>query len=274
MTRTFRILAHEITVLTDDASVFERLDDIAVNADDCIAPLCVLSVELKRVGQALQLLHDGRVIAQSDDMEIALRYLHIYINDLVFRHMEEHLRLHAGAGTYNGRLFLVTGDRGAGKTTLLLQLMFDGADIHCDENVLLREGRIQTFPRKLYVKAGTLDCLPRMAAICARKRSYPGFYGGRFYFFDPTEAGLKWYSRNRPPDAIFHLVPDFGKKPELKECPKIDMARCLLFQSLNIAETPGPQIAYICRMLNGCRCYSLRVGDPAQTSATVKKALE
>ena len=79
-----------------------------------------------------------------------------------------------------------------------------------------------------------------MAAICARKRSYPGFYGGRFYFFDPTEAGLKWYSRNRPPDAIFHLVPDFGKKPELKECPKIDMARCLLFQSLNIAETPGP----------------------------------
>ena len=101
-------------------------------------------------------------------------------------------------------VFSVTGDRNAGKTTLLLKMMLDGAEMHCDETVLLHDGLIQTFPRKFYIKEETLQHLPRIREICAAKRSYPAFFGwGPFLFCGPDGSGPALAKRGSTPLGHF-----------------------------------------------------------------------
>jgi|GEM_PF-2955299 len=273
MNRTFSILGDQVVIETDQPDWLERLNDIAVQAHDPRPRNRTITLRLAKSDGFVHIVHEGQIIAQETDLEAAIRMLHLLINKLVLEPQTEVLKIHAAAGTWQGRFFLVTGDRGAGKTTLLLKMMLDGAEMHCDETVLLRDGRIQTFPRKFYIKTGTLPCLPRVAAICATKRAYPGFYGGRFYFADPTDFGLPWRSRTERPWAVFHLTPAFEQAPLLQPCAKVEMAKQLMLQTVNLAGDLGRHVAQVCRLLETCRCYSLRVGGLDATAALLQKTL-
>ncbi|MCX6998675.1 MAG: hypothetical protein NTV49_16745, partial [Kiritimatiellaeota bacterium] len=232
-----------------------------------------LTLRLTAVAVGYGITYEGQLLSQASDPEELIRTLHLIINQLVLDPQQDVLRIHAGAGTWQNRFFIATGNRGAGKTTLLLKLMLDGAEVHCDETVLLRDGQVQTFPRKFYVKSGALRCLPRIAGVCAGKRSYPGFFGGRLYFADPTDWHKPWRSRRGRPKAIFHLTPAFDQPPHVQPCPKVNMAQHLLCQTLNAADNFGGNIAQICRLVDACPCYSLRVGPLAATATLVRKTL-
>ncbi len=273
MNRTFSILGQQVVVETDQPEVGERLDDIAVRADDALSSDRTLALRVVQADGFLCILHEGRILAQETDLDAAIRMLHLLINQLVLEPQSEALKLHAAAGTWAGRFFMVTGDRGAGKTTLLLKLMLDGAEMHCDETVLLRDGLLQTFPRKFYIKTGTLACLPRVAAVCAAKHAYPGFYGKQLYFADPTDFGLPWRSRAGRPWAVFHLTPAFDQAPLIKPCAKVEMAKQLMMQTLQLTGDLGRHVAQVCRLVASCKCYSLRVGGLDATAALLKKTL-
>jgi hypothetical protein len=273
MKRSFSVLDHEVTVTTDRPDWLERLDDIAVRADDPQPIRRTLHLRLRQGPDGILIEHEGQVCAQGEGLDLAIRALHLQINQLVLEPQREVLKLHAAAGTWRGRFFMVTGDRGAGKTTLLLKMMLDGAEMHCDETVLLHDGLLQTFPRKFYVKTGTLKCLPRVAAVCATKRAYPGFFGKQLYFADPTDFGLPWRSRAARPWAVFHLTPAFKKPPVMQPCPKVEMAKQLMMQTVNLAGDLGRHVAHVCRLVGTCRCYSLRVGGLEATAALLKKTL-
>lgn len=273
MQRAFRLLDHRVIVTTNRPAWLERLDDIIVRAAELHPVRRTVRLRLVQGADGICIEHAGRCCAQAGDLDLAIRALHLQINQLVLEAQREALKLHAAAGTWQGRFFMVTGDRGAGKTTLLLQMLLDGAEMHCDETVLLRDGRLQTFPRKFYVKTGTLKCLPRVAAVCATKHVYPGFYGHRFYFADPTDFGLPWRSRNAQPWAVFHLTPAFDRPPQLRPCAKVTMAKQLMLHTLNLAGDLGQQLAQVCRLVDTCRCYSLRVGGLAASAALLKKTL-
>jgi len=270
---TFYILGQQVVVETDQPEVGDRLDDIAVQADDTMSSDRTLALRVVQADGFLRILHEGRILAQETDLDAAIRVLHLLINQLVLERQAEALKLHAAAGTWAGRFFMVTGDRGAGKTTLLLKLMLDGAEVHCDETVLLRDGQLQTFPRKFYIKTGTLACLPRVAAVCATKHAYPGFYGKQLYFADPTDFGLPWRSRAGRPWAVVHLTPAFDQVPLIKPCAKVEMAKQLMMQTLNLASDLGRHVAQVCQLVANCKCYSLRVGGLDATAALLKKAL-
>ena len=273
MQRTFSVLDHKVIVTTDQPDWLERLDDIVVRADDPQPVRRTLRLSLVRGADGIRIEHAGRLCAQAEDIDLAIRVLHLQINQLVLEPQAEAQKLHAAAGTWAGRFFMVTGDRGAGKTTLLLKTMLEGAEMHCDETVLLRDGLLQTFPRKFYIKAGTLACLPRVAAVCATKRVYPGFYGKQFYFADPTDFGLPWRSRVDRPWAVFHLTPVFDQAPLVQPCAKVEMAKQLMLQTLHLAGGLGRQAAQVCRLVENCKCYSLRVGGLDATAALLKKTL-
>ena len=273
MQRTFSILDCRVVVEADRPDLLQRLDDIVVQAENSPPPSRAITLRLAAPDGAIRIEHDGRLLAQETDPALAIRTLHLLINQLVLEPQRDVLKLHAAAGTWQGRFFLATGDRGAGKTTLLLKMMFDGAEMHCDETVLLRDGLLQTFPRKFYIKDGTLQCLPRTAEVCAAKRSYPGFFSGRLYFADPTDFGRPWRSRQDRPWAIFNLTPAFDQPPCVQPCPKVDMAKYLLLQTINLSGNFGGHVAQVCRFLETCRCYSLRVGGLDATARLLQETL-
>ena len=273
MQRSFSILDHRVIVETDQPDLFERLDDIVVVTHDTIQLRREINLRLLRADGFIRIEYRGQIRAQETDPAAAIRMLHLLINQFVLEPQSETLKLHAAAGTWQGRFFFVTGNRGAGKTTLLVKMMLDGAEMHCDETVLMLDGQIQTYPRKFYIKDSSLQCLPRVKEVCATKRSYPGFFGGRLFFADPTDFGLPWHNRTGQPQAIFHLTPAFDQPPWLEPCPKVDMAKYLLLQTQNMAGDLGQHIARLCRLLENCRCYSLRVGALDATADLLKKTL-
>ena len=203
MQRSFRLLRNHVVIETDEPALLDRLDDIVVRTEDRLPVSEEISFRLVSEDGLIRVKQNGQILAQEADPELAIRDLHLLINRLVLEPHTEVLKLHAGAATWQERFFLVTGDRNAGKTTLLMKMMLDGAEMHCDETVLLHNNLIQTFPRKFYIKEGTLQHLPRIEEICAAKRSYPAFYGGRFYFADPTDLGLHLAKQGSTPLGYF-----------------------------------------------------------------------
>ena len=156
MQRSFTILRNEVVIETDEPVLFDLLDDIVVCTEDRL-PVCrEIFFRLETEEGMIRVKQNGQILAQEADPELAIRDLHLLINRLVLEPHTEVLKLHAGAATWGGRFFLVTGDSNAGKTTLLMKMMLDGAEVHCDETVLLHNGLIQTFPRKFYIKARNL----------------------------------------------------------------------------------------------------------------------
>lgn len=273
MNLRFSILGNEVVIETDVPEFAERLDDIAVRADDSLRIVRTIHLRAFHSDGRFRVEQDGRVQVWERDPDLAIRSLHLWLNHVVMEPQKDVLKLHAGAASWNGRFFLATGDRGAGKTTLLLKMMLDGAEMHCDETVILADRGVRTFPRKFYVKEGTLKCLPRVAELCKNKRAYPGFYGGRFYFLDPTDAGMRWRSREDQPWAVFHLTPSFDEPPQVRPCAKVEMAKHLLLQAINLSGDFGAHVAEVCRLLETCRCYSLRVGELGATAELVKAVL-
>ena len=273
MQRSFTILRNEVVIETDEPVLLDRLDDIAVCTEDRLPVRREIFFHLVAEEGVICVKQNGHILAQETDPELAIWDLHLLINHLVLEPHTEVLKLHAGAATWRKRFFLVTGDSNAGKTTLLMKMMLDGAEMHCDEIVLLCNGLIQTFPRKFYIKENALQHLPRIEEICVAKRSYPAFDGGRFYFADPTDLGLHWRSEEALPWAIFHLTPAFDKPPRLESCAKVDMAKHLLFQTIRLAGDFGFHVMQVCRLLDKCRCFSLQVGELNDTADLLKETL-
>jgi hypothetical protein len=271
--RSFTILRNRVVIETDEPDLFDRSEDIVVCTEDRL-PICgEISLRLETEEGLISVTQNGQTLVQQADPELAIRDMHLLINRLILEPHTEVLKLHTGAATWQKRFFLVTGDRNAGKTTLLLKLMLDGAEMHCDETVLLHDGLIQTFPRKFYVKNGTLQHLPRIREICADKRSYPTVFGPRFYFADPTDLGLHWRSEEARPWAIFHLTPAFDQPPRLDPCAKVDMVKHLLFQTIRLTGDFGFHVKQVCRMVDKCLCFSLQVGELNATADLLKEAL-
>jgi hypothetical protein len=72
---------------------------------------------------------------------------------------------------------------------------------------------------------------------------------------------------------VFHLTPAFTQPPRLQPCAKVEMAKQLLLQTLNLAGDLGRPVTQVCRLVDACRCYSLRVGGLEATAALLKRAL-
>ena len=273
MKHSFSLLGHRVTIETDDPALKERLEDIMVPSLDAQPISKKILLQLRSSNGLIQIVRSGSVIAQAVQPDMVIRDLHMFINHLVLEEQTDSLKLHAGAATCEGRYFLITGDRYSGKTTLLLKMMLNGTDIHCDETVLLEEGMVRTFLRKFHIRAGTLPLLPRVAEVCKTMRSYPDYSSGCFYFADPTDFGLAWHTEKSLPQAILYLHSSFNGTPRLESCTKVDMAKHLLCQTINLTGDLGSNVKKICHLLEDCRCFSLQVGMLDQTAELVKEAL-
>jgi len=156
---------------------------------------------------------------------------------------------------------LLAGDKGAGKTTLITRLLFEDAAIYGDETVLLRGENAIPFPRKFHLKDGIVSLIPQLAPICKNLTSYPAYYGGRFRFFDPTDAGFGWQITEGKVDTLFYLEPRHHKKTEVERCPEWLMVQKLMLQSSDFAANPEAQIGQLCHVVAMSDNFIIHLGD-------------
>jgi hypothetical protein len=181
--------------------------------------------------------------------------------------------IHGGCGTYNGKRFILCGEKGTGKTTLLCRLLFEGVISHSDDIVFLSDRGAEPFPGKFHVKEGTLTLVPQLRPACSRLTSYPGFSGERFYFFDPSDAGFSRPVDQGDVDVFFYLEPGRSEKTEINRCPKYVMVQKVMDLTLNLEKDPRHQIRTLCKAVNDGDCYTLHVKTIEQAVDMVKNVL-
>ncbi|MFO7600344.1 MAG: hypothetical protein R6X27_11115 [Candidatus Desulfacyla sp.] len=273
MRHTCTVIGIDIEVVTNCKTLDRRLHHVLVDSDENVPVSGTVAIEIqKREGNYL-VIEGGEAIISSPDAEWITLYLHELINFRVAWHLKEFIKIHAASGAFRGKRFLLVGDKGAGKTTLITRLLFEGAAVYGDETVLLQEGDVMPFPRKFHLKEGTLPLLPQLAPICDKLTSYPAYYGGRFFFVDPTNAGFDWQITKGKVDSLFYLEPAHGEQSEIQRCPDWLMVQKLLLQSSGFAISPESQIGELCHLVDRSDNFIIHLGELDSAVMLIKDVL-
>ncbi len=272
--RIFPILQTEVRVTTDCDELASGLDEVL----SCAQPGQPIS---ESVSYHVERTSEGRFIIRQDrepimecvDSAWTLVYLHHWVMKRVCAGVRGALMIHGGCGTFQGKRFVLCGERGAGKTTLLCRLLFDGALVHSDDLCFLSEKAAKPFPGKFHLKEGTLSLVPQLQPACRALTAYPGPDGDSMYFFDPTAAGFEWTAPAGKVDAFFYLAPDRVGKSEIRRQQKFMMVRDMMFHTLNFASDPRGQINLLCRAVDGGVCYTLHMSGIDNAVNLIKDAL-
>ena len=249
------------------------MQHILVNSDEDVPVSGTVAIEVPKRGGEYVVLEGGEAIVSSPDAEWVTLYLHELINFRVAWHLKDFIKIHAASGSFRDKRFLLAGDKGAGKTTLITRLLFEGATVYGDETVLLQEGHVTAFPRKFHLKEGTVPLVPQLAPIYENLTSYPAYYGGRFCFFDPTDAGFAWHITKGEVATLFYLEPCHKKKTEIEKCPDWLMVQKLMLQASDFATDPEIQIGQLCRVVGSSDNFIIHLGELDSAVTLIKDVL-
>ena len=111
------------------------------------------------------------------------------------------------------------------------------------------------------MKEGTIPLVPQLVPICQKLTSYPAYYGGRFFFFDPTDAGLDWQIKTGKVDTLFYLEPCHEKETKIETCPDWLMVQKLMLQSSDFGGNPEGQIGELCHLVDRSNNFIIHLGE-------------
>jgi hypothetical protein len=171
------------------------------------------------------------------------------------------IRVHAGCGEWDGRRFLVVGDKGVGKTTLMVSLLLSGFRIIGDELTLIREGGAMPFPRRFHIKEGSTGLLQKMNSLFESLPYNMTYYGQRMYSLAPQDAGYDWKIDEGEVRSVIYLEGNHGGKTRMEECPKYRMVEKVMPMTFFSDTADHLKIAEICRVIDKADCSIMYIGD-------------
>lgn len=274
LTDRLQVLGTEVIVETDVPELRERLAYIAQRAHQSITIThhCRLSV----------FRDEGlyRVSSSGDDtveptLEAAFETLFREIHRGAFAAAPDHIRIHAASGLSDGRAFLIIAPKHAGKTTFVLHLLLSGWTVTGDELVLLRDGHVTAFPRKFYLRSGTLDLLPSLVAGLPSHLPFVTTEDGdRLVAVDPLTFNREWRIATAPVGAVVYLEPDHGGQSRVVSTSKVRMIERVLPQCTPPASGRPDWIADLCATVNGAETAILRFGDLPSATRVLHELLK
>lgn len=257
---TFRLLDTRVSLSSNLPELEESLSELAAHPRQEGKILAQFRVEILKSDRGWLYRENQGDILCSRRLDWLTVYVHQRINRLGADRHAGDLLIHAASGTLQGKRFLLAGDRGVGKTTFITRLLFEGAEAHGDDLVLLRGSSITPFPRKFHIKPGTQQMLPQLKAGGKNRRFYPSG-SSSFFFFDPRQSGRPWNCLPGGVDAVFHLRPNHGGKTRLRQCKKYLLAAELLRHVENYSDRNRERLPDLFAMLNQAECFELDLGD-------------
>ena len=272
--RVLQLLATRIRIVTDDPDVADALDYLVPGAEQEFAIRSGAAFAIRRGEYGLVLDEEGhadrRVVGER---AAVLAQLFERIHVAALGPFVDAVRVHAASGMCGDRAFLIVGAKGSGKTSLALRLLFDGSRMFGDELVLLRAGEALAFPRKFYVKPGTLSLVPELGPLAPRLPAVLDGRGGTIRAFEPPDAGFPWRIEPVRPDVLVVLEPAFGGPSRIEELPRYRTVQRVLDQAGVPEHRTSEAIREVCRAVDACRTLLLRVGTPGGAGDAVRKAV-
>ncbi len=266
--RSIRILACSFSVLSDCEKFLTALDNRTQYAVQDFPVTRSHRLEVWRGDDGYTLREDGRSLDPQPDAEAAAEALFYRLYELSFEALPQFTKIHAGCASWQGKRFLIAGPARAGKTTLVTRMLFEGFAVHCDDVVLLRQGEVLPYPRRLWIRSDSLRLLPQIAPFIARSPETREHFS-----LDPTELGFEWQINAAPVEAVFFLEPNHGANTRIEACPKYSMAKLIMSQSTLPASGATQWVRDVCAMLDIAACYLLHCGSLSSAIEGVKSVL-
>ena len=261
--RTIRLLACAFEVRTDSRAVIDRLDFLDVGARQPGEVTIRHRYDVNTEDDGFTIHEEGGETSRAATPRAVLRHFHDRFYRLAVDQFTDEIAIHAGTGVVSGRRFIVVGAKYAGKSTLMTRLLLKDVKVEGDETVIMSNGTVTAFPRRLHVRERSLPYLPELARLAPKLPWLKDMDGRTVYALDPELLGGKWTIENGPLDTIFFLDGSHSEETHLEECRKIDMCRLILAECLSITISGWPLIQRVNDMVRRANCYVIRNGDPA-----------
>ncbi len=224
-------------------------------------------------GPAYEIKRNGEVCYSSDDISKTIFNLMWLMHKDALGGITDRIRVHSGCGEWEGRSFIVVGDKGAGKTTLMLRLLYGGFRIFSDELALVRDGKALPFPRRFHIKQESTGLLTFMSGLIDKLPYNWTSYGHKMYSFTPRDAGYGWRIDERDVRAVIYLEPNHSGESRIEECPKYSMVEKVMPMSFLSETDDHLKIGGLCRLIDNAECYVLHVGGLDGAVSVLQKRL-
>ena len=271
--RVLQLLATEVCIATDDPAIAAALDYIVPGAEQDVPLRTRVEYAVRRRRDGFAIERDGACCAVVGQRQAVLGELFERIHAATLEPFADAVRVHAASGSCGGRAFLAVGPKGAGKTSLALRLLFDGCLVFGDELVLLRGERAIAFPRKFYVKPGTVDLIPELAGLSGRLPAVRDARGSPILAFEPGDAGLPWRIETVRPKVVVVIEPAFPHESRIDELPRYRAVERILSQAALPEHRKGEAIHEVCEVVESCQTLVLRLGPLDAAAAALRNVV-
>ena len=273
LTEQLRLLACAFDIRSNSADFIARLGYLAQRAEQYFPLEQRCTIEVMQSDDGLRISDDSGVIGSELSTPGAFEALYERMHKRALDRLPEHIRIHAASGMAPQGVFLLVGPKRSGKTTLVLRLLADGYDVTGDELVLLRDGQAVAFPRKFYVREGSLGLLPQVEALKACSPFVSNAREGRLIAVDPTRFGRPWHIRPARVAAIFFIEPNHGARSVVTPCRKVDMVRRIVSECTPPASGRPDWIADLCRTVDQAETVTIRLGELDSAALAITELL-
>jgi len=261
LTERLRVLACEFEIRSNSPDFVARLNYVAQRAEQDVPLEDRCTIEVMWTGEEYRIGDGSGEVDLELSAQIALQVLYERMHRRALSCLRDHIRIHAASGMTKRGVFLIVGPKRAGKTTLALRLLAEGYDITGDELVLLRDGQAVAFPRKFYVREGSLPLLPNVNALRASAPFVANPIEGRLIAVDPTCFDLPWRISAAPIAAILFIEPNHGARTTIVPCRKVDMVRRVVAECSPPASGRPGWMGDLCRAVDQAETVTIRLGE-------------
>ena len=277
--RSYSILGHRLTLVSDSESVLASLD-VSYGAFRVVPEHDDYSIEVLRDGDSV-VVRDVSVSHSHSTEQHALLDSLDRITSFVLRGLDGRglLAVHAGAVVYRERAVALSGRSGHGKTTLVLGLLRRGLGLLSDELAVVDPESCTVLPyrRSLHVRPATLALIPELAGLRDLPRRDLG--GGNEWAVSPArlERAIPGALASPAPlGAVLVLgEPPIPKRPpSLSELPSGLAAMELLRSTWSASVDLDGALSRTAAVLEDVRCARLVSGKLEPTVDAVLEWLD
>ena len=268
-----RFLACEFEIRSNSADFIARLAYVAQRAEQKFALEECCTIEVMWTGEEYRISDATGEADVELSAQIALEALYHRMHRRALDRLPDHIRIHAASGMVPDGAFLIVGPKRSGKTTLAPRLIAEGYDVTGDELVLLRDGQAVAFPRKFYVRAGSLDLLPGVNALRASSPFVANPVEGRLIAVDPTSFDRPWRISAAPIAAILFVEPNHGARTTIEPCRKTDMVRRVVAECTPPASGRPGWMGDLCRAIDRAETFTIHLGELDSAALAISRVL-
>ena len=257
-TLRFQVLRVGFEIAVSDCAIARAVRFLVQSAIQPEPARTTVAFDVLRGRDGYEILRDAALVdVQFDPMQV-VDSLYRRIQRDALEAWPEAVTIKAVSGSHHGERFLVVGESLAERAWLGLELLCRGADVQGDGLAILDGEQLIAVPWPLRV-AGRSAPLPPGAPSLAELPVLGPSASNVSWALDLGATGREWRITPGRCDVILELETNYGGQSRISEVPRRDMARRLISRCQGL-RSPVSAIRSIAGLVDGARCYALRLG--------------